>query len=394
MIAGLARADVFELHQGGAVHGTLVNRDESPRKTFVVKTASGGQVALEAEQVKSIRRQSPAEIKYDEIRARFADTVEDQWKLAEWCRENRLLRQRRTHLERIVELDPDHAKARRGLGYSRIQGRWVTRETMMRENGYQRYKGAWLLPEEIEIKERERKEELARLEWAGKLKRWRRWLDSDKAGQALANIKAIDDPYAADALARELNDTKQPAPRRVRLLYVEALGRLQANSGIDALVNASLYDADEEVRLSSLDQIVDHNYKPAVAMYVRALRHKQNGIVNRAAYCLGKMKDPAAIGPLISALVTEHSFKIQQGQSGQTSATFGSGPGTSGGGGFSFGGGGVKTIKRQFENREVLRALVALTGTSFNYDERAWKKWYAAQRRPSSLDARRDAPAQ
>jgi hypothetical protein len=390
MFACPVEADVFELHRGGAVHGTLTNRDQSPRKTFVVKTASGGQVTIEAEQVKKIRKQSPAEVAYDRIRAQFADTVEDQWKLAEWCRENRLLKQRRSHLERLIELDPNHAQARRGLGYSQVRGRWVTREAMMQENGYLRYKGAWLLPEEIEIKERERKEQLARLSWAGKLKRWNRWLGSDKAAQAIANINAITDPYAADALARQLTDHKQTPPRHIRLLYVEALGRLEGDSGMAALVNTSLYDADDEVRLTSLDQVVDHNYKPAVAKYVRALRDKQNGIVNRAAVCLGQMKDPAAIGPLIGALVTEHTLKIQQGQTGQTSATFGTGPGSSRGGGFSFGGGGPKTIKRQFQNRDVLASLVSLAGTSFNYDERAWKKWYASQRTPSSLDARRD----
>jgi hypothetical protein len=29
-------------------------------------------------------------------------------------------------------------------------------------------------------------------------------------------------------------------------------------------------------------------------------------------------------------------------------------------------------------------------GTSFNYDVRAWKYWYAAQKKPATLDARRD----
>jgi len=250
------------------------------------------------------------------------------------------------------------------------------------------------LPQEIELKERERKEKLARLEWATKLKRWYRWLDSDKAGEAIAGIKAIDDPYAADALARALNDPKQPAPRTVRLLYVEALGRLKDAAGMNALVAASLYDADDEIRLSSLEQIVDHDFKPAVANYVRALRDKQNGIINRAALCLGAMKDPSSIGPLIDALVTEHTFKVQKGQPGQTQATFGQGPGGTGGGGFTFGGSNVQTIRQTFQNREVLEALVQLTGVSFNYDQRAWKNWYANQRRPSTLDARRDNAGQ
>ena len=46
----------------------------------------------------------------------------------------------------------------------------------MTENGYVRYKGAWVLPQEIEIKEQERKEKLAQMDWANKLKRWNGWL--------------------------------------------------------------------------------------------------------------------------------------------------------------------------------------------------------------------------
>ncbi len=187
-----------------------------------------------------------------------------------------------------------------------------------------------------------------------------------------------------------LNDTKQVAPRDVRLLYVEALGRINDNAGLGALVTASLYDPDEEVRLSSLDQIVDRHYKPAVKKYVQMLHDKENLLVNRSAYCLGRMQDPEAIGPLIDALVTVHTFKVQKGQPGSTQATFGKSSNGGGGGGFTFGGSGVETIKRSFENRAVLEALTALTETSFNFDQKAWKKWYAAQRRPTTLDTRRD----
>ena len=102
-----------------------------------------------------------AEIKYDQTRDNYADTVEGQWKLAEWCRENRLPKQRKTHLERVVELDPEHAAARHALGYSHIQGRWVTQAKLMTENGYVRYKGAWVLPQEIEILEEKGKEKQA-----------------------------------------------------------------------------------------------------------------------------------------------------------------------------------------------------------------------------------------
>jgi hypothetical protein len=389
--AVVARADIFVLQGEGQVRGALVNRDQSPRKTYVIETASGGLITLDAAQVKEVKRQSPAEMKYDEIRADFPNTVEGQWKLAEWCRDNRLSKQRKTHLEKIIELDANHADARHALGYSKVQGRWTTQDALMKENGYVRYAGRWMLPQEVDILEHDRKEALAQKDWGTKLKRWHAWLDTDKSAQAIENIKAINDPFAAKALARHLEDDSR---REVRTMYVEALGRINAPSGMDTLVHVSLADNDEEIRLACLDQVVSHKYKPAVGKYVQALKSKDNAIVNRAAVCLSQMNDTSAVGPLIDALVTTHTFHIPKGQPGQTSATFGTGQ-NSGSGGFSFGGSNVEIVKQKMENRAVLQALVELTGgVSFNYDVKAWKYWFVAQKKPQTLDARRDGASQ
>jgi hypothetical protein len=173
-------------------------------------------------------------------------------------------------------------------------------------------------------------------------------------------------------------------------LYIEALGRINAPQGMDALVKATVFDSDEEIRLAALEEVVARNYKPAVTQYVRALKHKENAVINLAAIGLGRMKDTSAIGPLIDALVTTHTFRVQRGQPGQTTTTFGTGPNS---GAFSMGGSRVEIIKRQFENRAVLQALVELTGgVSYNFDVPAWKNWYAAQKKTQTLDARRDSP--
>jgi hypothetical protein len=57
----------------------------------VIKTASGGEITLEAAQVKEVKRQTAVErIRTDSLRFRHGRrTVE-----MEWCRENRLLKQR------------------------------------------------------------------------------------------------------------------------------------------------------------------------------------------------------------------------------------------------------------------------------------------------------------
>src|ERR1700674_3652189 len=94
-----ARGEVFLLENEGRIRGQILNPDQSPRVTYVVKTPAGGQVVLEAGQVKQVIPQSAKEMEYDRVRLRYPDTAPGQWDLAEWCRENHLARQHTTHLE-------------------------------------------------------------------------------------------------------------------------------------------------------------------------------------------------------------------------------------------------------------------------------------------------------
>ena len=385
-----AAAEVFLLTSGRRVVGELLNKDESPRRKFVVRTTSGEQITLDASQVKQVLHTRPGELEYETIRSGYPDTVEGQWKLAEWCRERRLVKQRKRHLGRIIELDPDHAEARRALGYLQENGRWVTREQLMAQRGYKYYKGRYRTVQEIELLEQKRKINTAEKEWFAKLKRWRRWLGSEKDLQGRKNIKAVNDPMAVKALADALKKDDNPA---ARILYTEVLAQIGTTEAVKALAECSIEDPVEEVRLTCMDHLEQINSHEVTAYYVGKLRDKKNRVVNLSAVALGRMKDPSAVGPLIDALVTTHKLKTSKpGGSGSTTTTFGTGPGGSGapgGGGMSMGGG-PKIYTLRFRNQKVLDALVAITGRNFNFDRRAWKYWYAAQKKTHAIDARRD----
>ncbi len=71
----------------------------------------------------------------------------------------------------MVELDPENRLARMALGYAQIDGRWVQPDQYKQEQGYVRYKGNWLLPQEVEIAEKKRKDDLAQKQWYASLKR-------------------------------------------------------------------------------------------------------------------------------------------------------------------------------------------------------------------------------
>jgi hypothetical protein len=387
-VAVPALAEVFVLAGGGQVVGKLLNPKESPRKQYLIQTAEGAKITLDAKQVKQVLRPRPDEAEYERIRPTYPDTVAGQWALAQWCRDHKLP-QREVHLRRVIELDPNHVDARRALGYTKVDGQWTTKAEIMIKRGYVRYKNEWKLPQEVELLKNKQQYQAAQQEWCQKVKRWRGWLGTDRDDQARRNLRAIDDPMAAKALILGLRDDKDPA---VRMIYIAALGKLDASEGEMALAIAALADPVEELRLNCLDYLQTKPRPDAVAYFVKNLKHKDNSVINLAAVALGKMKDPSTIGPLIDALVTTHKFIIPKaGGPNSMSPSFGTGPGGKPGGAGLGVGGGPTVIHRQLQNQAVLDALVAITGVNFSYDKRGWKDWYAAQKKPAeAVDTRRD----
>lgn len=379
-----AIADTIVLETGGRIEGKLVNDQESPRRSYIVLTASGGRVTLARSQVKEIIRQTPAEREYERIRPRYPDSVDGHWELALWCRDHRLDRLRDKHLQRIVELEPTHNEAHRLLGHKwdEFQKRWKTEQAYWKDQGYVFYRGDWITPQEREFKQRARKNELAVKQWKRELKLLRGWLATDRRAEALKKLSEIDDPYAVAALAE---CTAHETDASVRRLYVEALGRIGAPAAWPVLAELSLHDDNEEVRLTCLDYL-DDDPSPHVDFYVKNLKHPNNKIVNNAAIALKRLGVRRAIGPLIGALITVHKQVIPPGSSGNINPVFGSG-----GGAFNFGDAPAKIVDAPSKNPAVLESLVHLAGgPNFDYDVERWKAWFAAQRKTQSLNLRRD----
>jgi hypothetical protein len=378
----VCRAEVFVLANGGRISGEWLNRQEKPRKQYIIKVAGEGQITLAASQVEQVLNRRPEEDEYERVRPAYPDTVEGQWALAEWCRLQHLPIERQTHLKRVIELDPDHLEARRALGYTKVDGKWATRDELKIEQGYKRYKGTWKLPQEIEILENKAKQEGARLEWFQNVKRWRGWLGTERDAQARENFGNISDPAAVKALLLNLREDRSV---QNKMIYVDVLAKINTPEAAMGLAVAAMEDPLDEVRQTCLDRLQGEKRPDVVAYFAGKLRAKDNAIVNLAGAALGRMKDPAAVGPLIEALVTTHKFKISKsGGDNSMSATFGSG-----GGGLSVGGG-PKIVSKQIPNQSVLDALSAITGKNFGFDQAAWRRWQAQQKKPESIDARRD----
>lgn len=370
----LARADTFHLVSGGAVEGEWLNARQPGAQVYEIRLPGGGTIRLAAEQVRETVRETPDQIEYRRIAPGYPDTVEAQWKLAQWCLERRLMAEREPHLRRILELEPDHLGARRGLGYSQVNGQWVESEAWRKENGYYLYQGKWRLPQEIEIFERRKKQELAEKEWMARLRRMRAALaDPAKQVEAQQQFAAITDPSAVGPLAEAL---KREPLRPVKLLYIETLGRI-GEPAAPTLLDLSLADHDEEIRYSCVDQLERLKPPGVQKFYLKALQGKDNWQVNRAAYALGRLGDNSAISPLVDALITTHVFTApSSGGSGDAVSTS-----FSPAGGTSFqAGASPKSVRLQVPNQDVLKSLILLTGgVSFNFDVPRWRTWLASR---------------
>lgn len=392
--AQLHALDVLTLESGGSVEGEWLNRDELPLTHYRVRTTAGVVVSLQLTQVRQTSQQRPALAEYQRILPTFADTASDQWKLAEWCKVQQLPAERNVHVARVLDLDDKHAGARRAMGFVLIDNKWVKHAATKRQDGYELYKGRWRTIQEIELLEGTAKRELEEKEWLGKIRRWRRELDTPRAREAAQYLNDIKDSVAVGPLVTVMKDDKN---RRVKMLFADILAEIEGPAAVHALVNVSLSDADEEIFHYCLDKIVKLNPPHIADPYIKALKDKNNITINRAGIALGRLGDRSAIAPLIAALITTHTQTVgaTKGGGGETySQSFGSSSDGTGGTNFRSSEG-PKTYVYRVQNQHVLDGLAQLAGSvNFGFDTRAWQYWHSQEKqssaRPADVDNRRE----
>lgn len=324
---------------------------------------------------------------YERKAAACEATAEAHYALAEWCRRQRLLEQRRDQLERAIAIDPDHEPSRQALGYERLGDEWLPEEEAKSRAGLVRYDGRWRTEQAVKLLEEKKQRDRSEKSWLRELARARKILNTN-FDLGRQKILEINDPLAVPALAERMRSESYPEVRRIQ---ATTLARIGTPDAVQELVRCSLHDPVEDVRLHCLDEIrIAGLSEKAAGYYLPELRSADNVMINRAAAALGELKSPSAVGALINAVVTRHSFTVAQAPSGQTNVSFGTGPGGSGGG-FSTGSKPPQKITRNLNNQSVVDALEAITGQNFGFDEAAWRAWYASTKpQVADIDIRRD----
>ncbi len=384
-MVGPARADTFELDNGGQVEGRILD-DEKTDVVLVVETPDGARLTIRRSQITRVDSLSNEEAQYEELARTAPDTLDAHWKLAQWCREHDLRSESERHLERVLQFDPDHEEARRLLGYRRENGQWMSRDEVMASRGMVRYDGRYVTRQHVELAEQAKQLRESDVQWNSQLDLLRRWLvsrRSERAEQARQELLALDDPAAAEAVVDMLRREKDPL---VRDLWIEVASHIDHPATLDTLAHLSLYDPDDQTRRRCLDDVIRSGHPGIAAPYIQALGSSDNEMINRAAAALGQIGDPEAIGPLIDVLETKHTFTVSSGAQGQYAISFS----PSGGTGYTFGGSGPKKVTRWVRNPAVLSALTSLAGISFEYDQDQWRAWLASQVKLNQVDVRRD----
>lgn len=384
-------ADTIELRGGGHLTGTSKNRGEFT----VVQVDDSIQIAIPASRV--TRTVDSADLAEYRTRATAAgNDAEKHYQLAIWCGSNvpgdtRLYKRR--HMERAVEIDPEHSRARAWLGYKKQKGKWTLTKDLMRDRGMVWRGGRWELPEAMAISEGQSSSNKQAKQWIRKISGLVKAINGrnkQKADEAMVAIKAIDDPAAAMAVAMQFKASRnnKSQTRELRREWVRLLGRFQNHESVKALVLAGIAENDATIREAALDQLVQYGSGSAVATYLPMLKSNDNKIVNRAADCLSWFPDSELAFSYVTALVTEH--KQVEAPKPQMQIGFGQGVGGNKNGGMAVGGK-PKVFQRSKQNPAVLNLLRKVeTEVDFGYDEQAWMDYFARKRGAFSGDLRRD----
>jgi len=407
LIAGLgltptAHSDLIRLKSGGEVRGQIQRKAGTSLKAPVtIVTLTGSRLIVDRADIEFVTRRS---LKIEEFETRFRaapDTVEAQWALAEWCRQNLLRTQRQTVLKRVIELQPDHEAAHRALEHQWHDGKWFTRDAWMESQGYVKYRSKYVTVQELELLKKTRQELVEEREWSKKIRLWHTWLNGrnqKRSAVALAELQQVDSPQAVSGLRRNFWEDKNP---HVRSLYVQILSQIPGTSPVSALVEQSLHDPEYEIRYAALNGIADEHAAQARELFVRALRHDSNAVVCRAGIGLQRVGDQSVVLALIDAVVTRHRYRVRVPESNSISVNK---DGTAATGtqalpvelqaairSGQFPNGVVVQgtpepvvrtrivqVVQDHRNEEVHTALRKLTGKNFGFDKRTWRLWWTA----------------
>jgi len=231
LLAALAAPLQAEKYRGKNV--TIYRKDLKPVSGKVIDEAEGEWVRLKLssgieveitlnDPGTRVSVQRPNQEVFEERKARCKNP-KDWYELGKWCDrpDIGLPQEGRQCFEKVIEIDPDHAEARKELGYMKKGGKWVIEEEEMLRRGFKKYGGKWISGEEYRRIMGEKKGIMKGI--------GRRFKESEGVPWTLA------EPIESDHYLLKCNSTEQVAKRYLQVMeslftaYSQLLGEFEPN---------------------------------------------------------------------------------------------------------------------------------------------------------------------
>jgi hypothetical protein len=303
LLAAPAAADVVTTTDGLVLEGTVERASDGA----YVLTTPQGTVRLAAASVAAVKPGEGPRAAFLKAEAK-ADPkdVAAQYRLAVEAEEAGLADLARAAFERVLALAPDHAAARRALGFERVEGRWIPADEARRSRGLVLFGGAWILPAEVEA--------------ASNPGVAATRVPADEARtRSLLRSAASADPVIADAARTALAGAPEPilvkaclallrdgAPQ-VRAACCRTLGEIGDEAALTPLIFSGARDNDPEVRKAAVLAAASFGHDDTAIPFVRALGSENLRLVANAAQALAVLGDQRAAGYVVKRLVSHGS---------------------------------------------------------------------------------------
>ncbi|NLX59791.1 MAG: HEAT repeat domain-containing protein [Phycisphaerae bacterium] len=391
-----ARGDVFHLKGGTVIEGDVLQH----KGDAIVVLVGNGEMSIP---VSLIDRRESAPSPTEQYKQRLASlepTADAHAALGRWCLDRQFSDQARTHFLQALRLDANHEAARRALGYVRYRDRWMTRDEarQARLDDQTRRAGEVQSPRDHEFKFRAR-------QWTQRLRdlgggALSQWQFSGEFEAGRNEVLAIRDAAAVeplrDVLARHPEES-------VRLLAVEALGRIGGDDAALALIDIMTRDKDGQVWQRSRDVLAGLDSAKADLELANLMRKGGEVARDRVAGAVADAGLMNSVPGLIQSLITREGrvivHEITQSQRAwiRTGTLYGYVADlepvvAEGAVAFNpvigyIAAGAILDVHARVEpwtervvvtvtHPEVLDALKRVTGQDFGYDVRAWRRWY------------------
>jgi hypothetical protein len=152
-------ADVVYLQGAGTITGKIVEQNADSVQVDV----GGGIIGVPMSRVDRIVKARCPLDDYQARAAKLAPADTAGWlKLAEWASQNGLPMNAHDAYEKALASSPDNAEARQALGYTKLNGKWLTEDEAYAASGYVKYNGEWMTPAQAQIEQTSEAQDKAR----------------------------------------------------------------------------------------------------------------------------------------------------------------------------------------------------------------------------------------